>query len=189
MAGPRTLRTAFAGVGIAAATACTIPGVGTTEPKAGPCKTYRACAVVTAADVTAATGTTFQPGVENDANASPGASAAASVTCTYATGKTTDPFVTVLVRCCGCGDNDPAAAQQAFGGGGMTVTFVSGVGDVALWVEMNADAGGPVIDQLIVFVGADLQVIVSVAVPLGQMFSFDPLAAATRIASAALPRL
>jgi hypothetical protein len=188
MAVPRALRTAFAGIGVAAA-ACTVPGIGTTEPKAGPCKAYRACTVVTAADVTAATGTTFQPGVENDVSASPGASAASSVTCVYDTGKTTNPFLRVLVRCCGCGDNDPPAAQQAFAGSGMTVTYVSGVGDVALWVETNADAGVPIIDQLIVFVGADLQVIVSIAVPLGQMFSFDPLAAAMRIAGAALPRL
>jgi hypothetical protein len=154
----------------------------------GPCKTYSACAVLTASDVTAATGTKFGAGMENDI-ASPTAASAERVMCNYATGKTTDPVVTSQVRCCPCGDNRPGSVAEAFGGAGMTVTTVSGVGDSAFWVAPIADAGLPNIDQLIVFVGADLQVVITVSAPMGQTFSFDPLAAAEQMAMVAVSRL
>ncbi|HXN33615.1 MAG TPA: hypothetical protein VN894_17220 [Polyangiaceae bacterium] len=153
----------------------------------GPvCKTYDACTVLTASDAAAATGSKFAPGVETDTTAATGA---ASARCDYDTGKTTDPFVSALVRCCPCGDADPDATAQSYAGDGTTVTTVTGIGDSALWIETSADAGAPLIDQLVVFVGTELEVVVTVSVSLGQVFAFDPLAAAKQMARAALSRL
>ena len=154
----------------------------------GACKTYDACAVVTAADVSAAMGKKFVAGAESNPGATLAAPLAKSAICRYATDKTTDPFVAVLLRCCPCGDNDPDAAAQSFGGAAMTVTPIAGIGDSAIWVAMNPDAGVPAIDQLIVYVDADFQIVVSIAVPLGEPFAVDPQMAAERIAATALSR-
>ena len=154
----------------------------------GPCKAYSACAVLTASDVTAATGAKLDAGVENDVTASPSAGRAEQVMCTYA-GKSSDPFVSLQIRCCPCGDNNPGAVVQANAGDTTTVTDVSGIGDSAFWVESSPDAGVPVVDLLIVYIGADLQVVVSVSIPLGQTFPFDPLAAAKQMAARAVSRL
>jgi hypothetical protein len=175
------------GLGSVASAACTTQAVGPI-PTAPVCRPRAACAVLTASDVTAATGTAFGDGTEA-MSADPSVPTATRALCTYATGKAGDPVVSVLVRCCACGDNNPGEIAQAFGGDSTTVTDVSGVGDSAFWVATVPDAGLPMIDQLIVFVGADLQVVVTVSVPLGRTFAFDPLAAARKMAAAAVSNL
>ena len=152
------------------------------------CKTYSACSLLTASDVTAATATRIDAGAENDVNATPSTERAEQVMCTY-TGRSTAPFVSLQIRCCPCNDNDPAATPQAYADDATTVTAVDGVGDSAFWVETSPDAGEPVVDLLVVYLGADLQVIVSVSLPLGESFSFDPLAAAKKMAAVAVSRL
>jgi hypothetical protein len=127
--------------------------------------------------------------MENDPTGTVANASAEIATCTYDTGRAADPFVAIRVRCCPCGDNDPDAAPQAYAVAGTTVTAVDGVGESAFWIETSPEAGVLLFDQLVVFVGADLEVVVSLSVPLGQVFTFDPLAAAKRMATAALPRL
>jgi hypothetical protein len=71
------------------------------------CKTYNACAILSASDVTAATGSRFDAGMENDPTGTVANASAEIATCTYDTGRAADPFVAILVSCCPCGDNDP----------------------------------------------------------------------------------
>lgn len=136
----------------------------------------------------AATGTKVDAGAENDVNATPSTELAEQVMCTYS-GKSTAPFVSLQIRCCPCSDNDPAATADAYAGDTTSVMGVDGVGDSAFWVQTNPDAGVPIVDLLVVYVGADLQVVVSVSLPLGQAFPFDPLAAAKKMAATAVSRL
>jgi hypothetical protein len=154
----------------------------------GSCKTYSACAVLTESDVRSATGLPVEAGAEDDLNVTPSAQLPEQVMCTYA-GKSTDPFVSLRIRCCPCDDNDASSVPQVYAGDATTVTAVSGIGDAAFWVETTADAGLPVVDLLIVYVGADVQLVVSLSLPLGQGFPFDPLSAAKAMAAAARARL
>ena len=145
---------------------------------------HEACALLTASDVTSATGSKFTAGLETDTDATAGGP---SARCDYDTGKSTAPFVSATVRCCPCGN--PDAAAQSYAGDATTVTSIAGVGDRALSIETSADAAAPLIDQLVVWVGADIEVTVTVSLSLGQAFTFDPLAAAKAMAEKAVSRL
>jgi hypothetical protein len=108
--------------------------------------------------------------------------------CNYDTGRAADPVVSILIRCCPCGATDPTSILRAYGGAGMTVTSVGGVGNAAYWVATSSDAGGFVIDQLVVF-GTNVQLVVTISAGLEASFMFDPLAAAEGLARDALSRL
>jgi hypothetical protein len=157
------------------------PDSGSSGGGGGSCRAH-ACKALTASDVTAATGTKFGAGTEVDS--------VDGAICIYSTGKTVDAGVSVLVRCCPCGPSDPSSITQVFGGRGVTVASVSGVGDAAFWVVTIPDAGGSTIDQLIAF-GPRVEVIVSLSVSAGfqGIFTFDPLMAAEQLARTALSRL
>jgi len=183
----RTL--AVASVVSALAAACSSSsGSGTTPPGgtgAGSCKVYTVCSIESTAQVGTALGATFGAGTEADTNPTPSDSEAELVACNYAGAN--NYSVSVSVRCCPCGDNEPSTVEaeaKMF----SVVSDVSGVGDSAFWQSPITDAGGIVLDyySLNVFVGADFYVIVTVNNPPAGV---DPLAGAKQIATTVLAGL
>jgi len=160
---------------------------GTTSSGAGSCKTYTACDVLTASDVGGALGGTYAAGKEDDLSPTPSATQAEEVVCVYSAPSTGGAYASINVRCCPCGDNEPAVVRSTAVGTGATVTDVSGVGDTAFWSVLSAK-GLPVTGgTLYVFIGQDLFLTVNVGA--GTSFTGDPMTAAKKLALDAIARL
>jgi hypothetical protein len=154
------------------------------------CKHYRACDLLTLADINKALGVNITtPGSDMDVGVAPNI----GVNCTYMG----PPLVGLTLGCNAQGGNDPAhyAATKPKGSPSLgvpepVVTPVSGLGDEQAWWAVYKPPPGPMKDfqyHIMVYFGAGGNFFVAFYMPEGS--KIDPLTAGKQMAEIVLSRL
>lgn len=163
-------------------------GNGSFPSNTAGCKSYKACDLLTIADINKALGTSATgSGNEIDASVAPNV----GVACQYS-----DPIIIMALGCSASGGNGPSvyAAGKPVGSASLglpppVVMSVPGLGDEQAWFASYVTDAGAVIGeyQMIVFWGAGGNLDITYILPAAS--GADPLSAGKQMAAAVLARL